>query len=115
MGKFVISMRKNGEYQFSLHAANGEIILVSEGYTGKGACRKGIESVQKNSLQEKGFDRKKAVNDKFYFNLRARNGKVIATSEMYGSAAAMENGIKSVMTNARIAGVDDQTLEKKPA
>ena len=31
MGKFVISTRKNGEFQFNLKAANGQVILSSEG------------------------------------------------------------------------------------
>jgi uncharacterized protein YegP (UPF0339 family) len=35
MGKFVISTRKNGEFQFSLKAGNGQEILASEGYTTK--------------------------------------------------------------------------------
>ena len=33
MGKFVIKLRKNGEYQFDLKATNGQVILSSEGYT----------------------------------------------------------------------------------
>jgi len=31
MGKFVISKRKNGEFQFNLLAGNGQVILTSEG------------------------------------------------------------------------------------
>ena len=37
MGKFVISTRKNGEFQFSLKAGNGQEILASEGYKPKAA------------------------------------------------------------------------------
>lgn len=47
MGKFVISTRKNGEFQFSLKAGNGQEILGSEGYTTKAACLNGVESVKK--------------------------------------------------------------------
>ena len=35
MGKFVITKRVNGEYQFNLKAGNDEIILTSEGYNQK--------------------------------------------------------------------------------
>jgi uncharacterized protein len=49
MGSFVISKRKNGEFQFVLKAGNGQVILASEGYTTKAACENGIESVRKNS------------------------------------------------------------------
>ena len=47
MGKFVISTRSNGEYQFNLKADNGQVILSSEGYTTKAGCENGIESVKK--------------------------------------------------------------------
>jgi uncharacterized protein YegP (UPF0339 family) len=35
MGKFEITKRKNGEFQFNLKASNGQVILASEGYTTK--------------------------------------------------------------------------------
>jgi len=40
MGSFVISKRKNGEFQFVLKAGNGQVILGSEGYSTKAACEK---------------------------------------------------------------------------
>jgi len=45
------------------------------------------------------------------FDLLARNGEVIATSEVYSSEAACMNGIESVRTNAPIAALEDQTVE----
>lgn len=45
------------------------------------------------------------------FNLKAGNGQVIATSEIYNSMAACKNGIESVRKNAPIAPVEDQTVE----
>ena len=45
------------------------------------------------------------------FDLKATNGQVIATSEVYTSEAACRNGIESVMKNAPIANVEDQTVE----
>lgn len=53
------------------------------------------------------FGLKQAKNGDFYFNLTAKNGQVIATSEMYKSKAACENGIESVKENAPIADVED--------
>ncbi len=109
MGKFVISKRKNGEFQFNLKASNGQVILASEGYTTKAACKNGIESVMKNSTEDKRFDRKKSKNGKSYFNLKAGNGQIIGTSEMYETEKAMENGIASVGKNAPGAKVEDET------
>ena len=44
------------------------------------------------------------------FDLKATNGQVIATSEVYESKAACENGIESVRKNAPIANLEDQTV-----
>ena len=44
------------------------------------------------------------------FDLKAGNGEVIATSEVYNSDAACKNGIESVRTNSGSA-VEDQTVE----
>jgi uncharacterized protein YegP (UPF0339 family) len=107
MGKFVISTRKNGEFQFNLKADNGQVILTSEGYTTKAACENGIESVKKNGGDDARYERKKSTNEKHYFNLKAANSQVIGTSEMYESSTAMENGIASVKKNAPGATVEE--------
>ncbi len=50
--KFEIYKDKRGEFRFRLKATNGEIILVSEGYSVKASCKKGIASVVKNADSE---------------------------------------------------------------
>ena len=45
------------------------------------------------------------------FDLKAGNGEVIATSEVYSSEAACRNGVASVMKNAPVAAVENQTVE----
>ena len=45
------------------------------------------------------------------FDLKAGNGEVIATSEVYKTEASCRNGIASVQKNAPIAPVEDQTVE----
>lgn len=111
MGKFEITKRKNGEFQFNLKAGNGQIILTSEGYVTKANCNKGIESVKKNSVTDERYERKVAKNGKHYFNLKATNGQVIGTSEMYETESGMENGIASVKKNAPDAEIVDLTAE----
>jgi uncharacterized protein YegP (UPF0339 family) len=108
MGSFVISKRKNGEFQFVLKAGNGQVILASEGYSSKAACDNGIESVRKNSQVDARFDRLEAKNGKFYFNLKATNGQIVGNSEMYESVAARDNGIASVAKNAPEADVKEE-------
>lgn len=111
MGKFEISKRKNSEFQFNLKAGNGQVILSSEGYTKKENCKNGIESVRKNSQVESRFEKLESKNGKPYFNLKATNGQIIGTSELYESVASRDNGIASVVKNAPDAEVVDLSAE----
>ena len=108
MGKFVITLRKNGEFQFNLKATNGQVILTSEGYTTKAACLNGVESVRTNAPVEERFEIKVAKNGKPYFNLKASNGQVIGASQMYASERTMKQGIASVQKNAPEAPVVEE-------
>lgn len=105
MGKFEIKKRKDGEFQFNLKASNGQIILSSEGYTAKDSCLNGINSVKRNAPDDSKYDRKVSTNGKPYFNLKASNGQIIGTSEMYESTDAREKGIESVKKNAPAADI----------
>lgn len=107
MGKFEVYQDARSEYRFRLKASNGQKILASEGYTAKASCMNGIESVRTNSQDDSKFDRKVSSNGKHYFNLKASNGQVIGTSEMYEGSSGMENGIESVKTNAPSAPVEE--------
>ena len=108
MGKFVIKTGTNGQYYFSLKADNGQKILASEGYTSKAACTNGIDSVKANAKDEAKYERRTSTNSKYYFTLKATNGQIIGTSEMYETAAGRDGGIESVKTNAPGAGVTEE-------
>ncbi len=45
------------------------------------------------------------------FDLKANNGEVIATSEVYTAKASCMKGVDSVVRNAPVAAVEDQTKE----
>lgn len=109
MGKFEITTRKNGDFQFNLKAGNGQIILSSQGYSAKSGCENGIESVRKNSQEDQRFERLESKSGQPYFNLKSSNGQIIGNSEMYESVASRDNGIESVKKNAPDAKVDDQS------
>ena len=59
--------------------------------------------------QTRAVETKEAKNGKWHFNLKASNGQVIGSSQMYASKSGMQNGIKSVMKNAPDASIDDTT------
>ncbi len=50
-------------------------------------------------------------NKKFYFNLKAKNGQIILSSQAYESKAGANNGISSVKENAD----DESKYERKTA
>ena len=108
-GKFVISKRSNGEYQFNLKASNGQVILTSEGYKDRAGCENGIASVKKNAPDDARYERKTSTNGKFHFNLKAANHQVIGSSQLYESEDSRDNGIQSVKNHAPDAAVADET------
>jgi len=122
MGKFAVRTVGTG-IKFDLKATNGQVIATSEVYKTKLACLKGLESVRKNAAAanvedhtEEGFELKKNPKFEMYqdkageyrFRLKARNGKVVATSEGYTTKANCENGIASVQKNAPEAEIIEE-------
>jgi uncharacterized protein YegP (UPF0339 family) len=55
------------------------------------------------------FELNTSANGKFYFNLKASNGQIILSSEMYESKSGAEGGIASVKKNAG----DDARYERR--
>ena len=52
----------------------------------------------------------RTTNTGVKFDLKAGNGEVIATNEVYSSEDACRKGIASVQKNAPVAAVEDQTV-----
>ena len=92
--------KKKRRISVQFKASNGQVILNSEGYASKTNCLNGIESVRKNAAEDQKFECKEADDGRFYFNLKANNGQIIASSQMYESMTAREKGIISVKKNA---------------
>ena len=122
MGKFVIKETKTG-FVFNLKASNGQVICNSEVYSGKPACKNGIESVKKNApvaavedQTKEGFATEKNPKFELYqdkkgeyrFRLKATNGQIIATGEGYTTMAACQNGVESIKKNAPDAEVVEE-------
>lgn len=122
MGKFVIYEKESG-FRFRLKAANGETIATSELYTTLPSAQSGIESVRKNGPKAKLEDLtqpggKKVTNPRFQlfedkagyyrFNLYARNGQIVASSQGYTSREACLAGIESVRANAPDAPIEQE-------
>jgi len=108
-GIFELKPAAGGRFMFNLKAGNGEVILTSELYEAKSGAENGIASVRANAPHDERFDRRTSKRGEPYFVLKAANGEVIGTSEMYTATAGMANGIASVKTNAPDARLEDLT------
>jgi len=99
-GKFELKKSKSGQFMFNLRARNNQVILTSELYRDKRGAQTGIESVKKQVGDDANYERKTSSKGEPYFVVKAANGKIIGSSEMYSSTQAMEKGIASVKANA---------------
>lgn len=114
-GKFILKETKAGKFVFNLVVSNGQVILTSETYKSKTSALKGIESVRRNSIKDTNFERRVGSNGQPYFILKASNREIIGHGEMYSSKSSMENGIASVMRNARSAKLEFLGLAERLA
>ena len=106
-GWFELTKNDKGHFHFVLKAGNAETILSSENYQAKSSTESGIASVQANCTLDERYERKVATNGKPFFNLKASNGQVIGSSQMYASEANRDAGIASVKANGTSKTVKD--------
>ena len=108
-GYYEIKKADGGDVHFTLHASNHEVILGSEVYSSKAAAQSGIESARENGPNSHRFERRLSSIGEPYFVLKAANGQVIGSSEMYGSEASRDDGVHAVMGNSPTTVVKDLT------
>jgi uncharacterized protein YegP (UPF0339 family) len=106
MGKFDIFTGANGQWYFHLKAGNGEKILGSEGYAARAGAVNGVNSVKSNAPHAGQYESLSSKDGRFYFTLKAGNGEVIGTSEMYNSDSARDEGIRDVQRIAPTASLE---------
>jgi hypothetical protein len=96
-------------FSFTFLDAAGKSILRSENYKAKSSVINGIESVKKNCTNDARYEMKEAKNGKVYFNLKASNGQIVATSAMFATAADRDASIAELKSDGPGAAVDDQS------
>lgn len=84
-------------FYFDLHAKNGAIVLQSQGYTTEASALNGAFSVQENGIVAARYQVLQAVDGRWYFNLLASNGQVIATSQTYATKSGAQSGRDSMI------------------
>ena len=108
-GWFDVNKSKADDFYFVLKAGNGEAVLTSEMYKSKDSANGGIASVQANSGADAHYERTKAADGKFHFNLKAPNHQVIGSSQLYATEGSRDAGIKSVQENGKSKTNKDNT------
>lgn len=103
---------KPGQYHFVLVAPNKDIIGTSETYKTLLSVRNGIESVQNNSQLHKQFERRYSKNHLPYFVLKAANGEIIFTSEMYPTDTERDTRLRAVILHGNTQTIINEITVK---
>ncbi len=110
MAKFEIEKSLNGTFYYHLRATNNyEIVLRGTQYKTKNACHADIDAAKTNASNSTRYEKKRAVDGQYYFNLKNAAGSVVGTSEMYTTEAKRDHGIEVVKEQAPTAPVYDLT------
>lgn len=99
----------DGQFYFDLVAGNGENVLRSEGYKSEAARDGGVKSVIQNGVDAKSFAVLPAKNGEYYFNLKAGNGEIIATSETYTTKSSATRATRTVQALIKVLGAAPET------
>lgn len=95
----------NGQYYFHLKGGNNEIVGTSELYSSKQGAERGIEAVDVAAEDYLAFQATRrgarftvfqGADNRYFFNLRAKNGQIVLQSQGYTTQAAAYNGTFSV-------------------
>lgn len=103
-----ILRKSDAKEPFSFIFVDGEDTIVkSENYAQKASAKNGIESVKKNSQVEARYELKESSNGKFFFNIKATNGQVVATSTLFASEDDRSSAIEKLKAEAPEASLED--------
>ena len=96
----IFQSKKDKKHYFRLKNNSGDVVLKSQGYSTKRTCMNGIQSVKKNTQVAERFAPQQTKSGKQWFNVVARNGQVVATSQRWDNARKCKSQITSVKKGA---------------
>lgn len=97
---------EDGQFYYQLKAADGKIVLISDGYSSKESCLYNINLIRRNARYDNSFDRKNEFSN-YTFVLKCCKGEVLAEGEAYYDTDARESGIYAVKRDGITAPVED--------
>jgi uncharacterized protein YegP (UPF0339 family) len=106
---FVIKQNEEGEIYFNFLNNEGEIILISGGYTDKASAEEAIKDLKLNSLMSQQLAAGKTKDGAQFFVIKGSDGEILVKSALYNSAMVMDNALHCVKDNVCVAEVTDLT------
>jgi uncharacterized protein len=106
---FELFKGEDGKSYFHLRAANGEIMLGSQGYTAASSARGGIASVLTNGADASSYEVFATDSGEYAIRLVAANGEVIARGESYSSKS---NATRAIAKLTEILSDSVKTIEE---
>ncbi|MFK7775862.1 MAG: DUF1508 domain-containing protein [Saprospiraceae bacterium] len=100
---------KQNQYYFKVFNSIDEQVLKSEAYEAKVGRDNGINSFKKNASIPERYERLTSKDGKFYFNVKAANHQIVATSLMLDSEEKRESVIAEIIAYATSAGGNEST------
>jgi hypothetical protein len=94
-GHFDLYRAEDGQYYFEMVAGNGQPLLFSHGYTSRTGALGGLLSVLDNGGLESRYQIAENERGESYLELRAGNGRVIATSDPFFNDSNARRGVDS--------------------
>ena len=93
----------DGRHYFHLMAKNGEKVLRSQGYASASGAESAVRSVLAHATDARNLDVREARNGDYYFNVKATNGEIIATSQLYSTKSNAQRGARTARALVRLA------------
>ncbi len=110
LGKWIIEMRSEGEYDATLCASNGEIMLTSEIYTTEEGARKGIGSIIRG-IENGKFVIYETKKGNFYYKLKTSTNRILCAGEIYKYKDQCLKAVESVKRLAFTANIESGVIQ----
>ncbi len=88
-----VSASDTGGFHFNMFAKNGQIVVASEHYTTEAAAYNGAFAVATDGQNTAAYTVLESSDHNFYFNVKAQNGQIVGTSQMYTTKSTAEAAV----------------------
>ena len=100
----------DGKTYVHLRAANGQIVLQTQGYSSKSAAAKGVAAIEAAAVQADRFEVFEGADGQHTFRLTSISGEILGRGEMYATKSNAFRGAARVRELVReLTAIDDPT------